>query len=213
LPARDQRESNAPDIAVPVPSRGASIMSSARPFTPSFWQQWRHGVVVVMLVFVAVPAVDQMHKYLLEGYALATGGAAQATASIIIAILIFILCILFAPVLVSRTVGEFPSPLLERSLRDLSEKYRAQKQLFEQGLDRLAATVGLDWQASDFGRIRSLVRQGRDREAAELYSQSLAVTGHEANEAIKKWDEKEPEVKLHVLLRHLDQRSGRHVSP
>src|SRR5262245_46267868 len=90
-----------------------------------------------------------------------------------------------APVLVSVYLGRAVDPDVRDELRAMAQQCRTQDEQLQQMLDRFAAKAGLDWEHSPFGRLRSLVHQGWEREALELYRREVGVTEAEAQEAVK----------------------------
>jgi uncharacterized membrane protein len=183
-------------------------MADAAPAAPGFWRHWRYGILIAILTLPAVSLLTWMHETALGIYRQAGGDAGGLVAWIVLAILMVCIYLVIAPVVVSRLLDTYASPSIDDHNQRLFEEIRARKEQHEATLDRLAAKVGLDWQVSAIGRIRLLVRQGRDREATELYQQESGLSGWEAGEAIKAWDAKVAEAKLHLLLRHLDRLAG-----
>jgi hypothetical protein len=183
-------------------------MADAAPAAVGFWRKWRHGIVLSLCMLAAVYLLTRLHGLALEMCRWATGDAGGEASRLVLAILLVGIYVLIAPVLVYRLIGEVPPPSVQDHIQHLFGKLRTQQEQHEAALDRLAAKVGLDWQVSAIGRIRLLVRQGRDREATELYQQESGLSGWEAGEAIKAWDAKVAEAKLHLLLRHLDRLAG-----
>jgi hypothetical protein len=183
-------------------------MADAAPAAPGFWRHWRYGILIAILTLPAVSLLTWMHETALGIYRQAGGDAGGLVAWIVLAILMVCIYLVIAPVVVSRLLDTYASPSIDDHNQRLFEEIRARKEQHEAALDRLAAKVGLDWQVSAIGRIRLLVRQGRDREATELYQQESGLSGWEAGEAIKAWDAKVAEAKLHLLLRHLDRLAG-----
>jgi hypothetical protein len=186
-------------------------MADAAPAAPGFWRHWRYGILIAILTLPAVSLLTWMHETALGIYRQAGGDAGGLVAWIVLAILMVCIYLVIAPVVVSRLLDTYASPSIDDHNQRLFEEIRARKEQHEATLDRLAAKVGLDWQVSAIGRIRLLVRQGRDREAAELYQQESGLLDWEASETIKAFDAKTAEVKLQLLLRRLDRLVGRGV--
>jgi len=183
-------------------------MADAWPAQPGFWRKWHHGIVLSLFMLLAVYFLTKLHELALDLYRRAGGDAGGEAAWIVLAVLMVGIYVLIAPVLVYRLIGEVPPPGTLDQMQHLNEKLRTQEKHHEEALDRLAAKVGLDWQSSAIGRIRVLVRQGRDREAAELYQQESGLSEWDARETIKSFDAKASEMKLHLLLRHLERLAG-----
>jgi hypothetical protein len=174
-----------------------------------FWRRWRHGIAIVALVYVSTLVLSLLYKLAVWAYERTAGGVGAESASVIFTILMVIFFLVLAPVLVSVYIGRAVDPDVRDELRALNEKCRSQAERFQQALDRSAEKAGLDWERSPFGRLRSLVHQGWEREALELYRREVGVTEAEAQEAVKDWPGKAAEVKLGFLLRHLEQAAGK----
>jgi len=183
-------------------------MSHAWLIGRDFWRKWRHGVAVAVWLIVAYYVLTWLHAVAVGAYKGATGVEAGGLVSVAVAALLVGAYLLIAPVVISQFVRDIESPATHDQIQALIERCRYLEERHERSLDHLAEAAGLDWQGA-FGRMRILVRQGRESEAVELYRQESGAAEAEAVAVIREWDASAADIKLRLLIRYLERLSGR----